>query len=389
MQIRSSGKSASYGSELYNFQPAILRTNKKINNEAHRFLYNDNLFVLVRYPRRHPWHALVRGHLTPLPVKEDEVHCSLSSSRLSMLVDLQAHDLGDEELDGLTVESGFVIVANELEILCRILVRLDQEHPGFLMRLNLKLGIFPPYQLVANAPAITGSSSPLAWKSRPFPEQRILLEPFSTLYSVKNFAIASIDGRTDLIDAQLMQGVKGRASRPPPSLEEVTVTTRKIEEHGNEAFGAGDFLHACVLYKKARAHLKRWINYHGRELFSEFNEGDRARLQLGLRIRSSLVAALIRLQRWSEAHMSVTDEIWDIAGTEDFGRVKCCDPSDLAKLYYLRALASEGMGKLTEAGEDIRQALRFDPQNTEIRATLEGWMKSAKWVGAALKSLTM
>ena len=378
MQLWSSGKSASYGSELYNFQPAILRTNKKINNEAHRFLYNDNLFVLVRYPRPHPWDALVKGHLTPLPVKEDELHCSLSSSRLSVHVDLQTRFFGDEQLDGLTEESGFVIVASELEILCRILVRLDQEYPGFLMRLNLKLGIFPPYQLVANAPAITGSSSPLAWKSRPFPEQRMLLEPFSTLHDVKNFAIASIDGRTDLIDAQLMKGVKERAGGPAPSLEEVTVITRKIEDHGNEAFRAGDFLHACVLYKSARGNLKGWINYHRTILFSKFNEGDRARLQLGLRIGSSLVAALIRLQLWSEAYVSATEELWDIANTEDFEGVKYCDPSDLAKLYYVRGLASEGMGKLTQAGEDIHQASRFDPTNTEIRATLEGWVKSAK-----------
>lgn len=381
MQRWSRAKRLLYTNALYDFQPAILLTNKKINNEAHRFLYNHNLFVLVRYPPTPPLDALLTGEIAPLPVKEDEVHCSLSSSRLSLCVDIHVHDLVDEELNNFLVEPGFVMAANELGILCKILVRLDQEFPGFLTRLNLKLGIFAGHQLIANASATTESSSPLVWKSRPSPEQRMLLEPFSTLHSVKNFDLASMDGKTECIDAQLMKDVKERAGRLSPSMEEVAVTASKLEDQGNEAFRAGDFLHACVLYRSAWGNLKGWIYYHHRA-FSidqpEFNEGNRARVQVGLRIRSSLVAALLRLQLWSEAHMSAAEEIKAMVDTRTFGSVYYYDLRDVAKLYYLGALASEGMGKLTQAVKEIREAMRCDPNNTEMKATFDEWVKSAK-----------
>ena len=337
------------------------------------------MFVLVRHPFSFLLDSLLTRKVTRLPAKEDELHCSLSSSRLSLHVDL--HYFGDDEVDNPPVGPGFVMAANELGILCWILVTLDHEFPGHLPRLNLKLGIFPRYQLVANASAITGSSSLLDWKSRPFPQQRMLLEPFSTLYSVTNFEIASMDGETERLDAQLMKDVKERAGRPPPSMEEVTIATTKIEDDGNEAFRAGDFLHACVLYRSARDNLHSWNNYFHRVTIvvsAEFYKGDRAHIYLGLRIRSSLVAALLRLQLWGEAHGTASEVLWEIVDIRGFRSGPYYDLSDLAKLYYLKALASEGLGKLTQADKDIHEAMLCDPDNTEFRATLEKWTKSAK-----------
>ena len=366
MQKPSRAERGLHGSLLYNFQPAILLTNKRINIEARRLLYDENMFVLVRYPPVFPWDALRIRDLTLLAVKEDEVHCSMSSSRISLRVDLK-YDIPYHEHEQF-MKPRFVMAANELEILCKSLERLDQKCPGFFIGLNVKLGIFPRYQLVANASAITGLSRPLVWVSRPFPEQRILLEPFSTLHSVKNLEIASVDGKTERIDAQLMEEVKERASGLPPSIEEVMVTTTKIEDHGNEAFRARDFLRASILYKSAWENLKARKYYYYRE----------TRLQLGLRIRSSLVAALLRLQLWSEAHKTATGQIKEIARNEDIEWEIDYDPCDLAKIYYQRALASEGMEKLTQAVEEIREALRFDPNNMEMKARLEEWVKSAK-----------
>ena len=108
---------------------------------------------------------------------------------------------------------------------------------------------FPRSQLVPYASAITGSSSPLVWTSCTFAQQRTLLEPFGTLHGIKNLEIASIDGKTERFDTQLMKEVKERAGRPPPSMEEATITTTKTAGHGNEALRTRDFLRACVLYK--------------------------------------------------------------------------------------------------------------------------------------------
>ena len=338
------------------------------------------MFVLVRHPLSFPWsEALLLADLIQLPAKEDELPCSLSSSRLSAHLDLHFQDPGDEEVDDSPVEPGFVIAANELGSLCWSLVTLDHDSPGFLRGLNLKLGIFPRHQLVANASAITGSSSLLDWKSRPFPQQRMLLEPFSTLHSVKNFEIASMDGETERVDAQLMKDVKERAGRPPPSMDEVTVTTTRIEDNGNEAFRAGDFSHACVLYRSAWDNLDAWSFYfHTTTVVqsAEFNESDRAHFHLGLRIGSSLVAALLRLQLWSKAHMTATEVIKEIACDRDFESGLYYNLSGLAKLYYLRALASDGLGKLAQADKEIGEAMRCDP---DVRATLEKWAMRRSW----------
>ena len=160
MQKPSRAERGLHGSLLYDFQPAILLTNKRINSEARRLLYDVNMFVLVRYPPVFPWDALRIGDLTLLAVKEDEVHCSMSSSRISLRVDLK-HDLPYHGHEEPPPKPRFVMAANELEILCRILERLDQECPGFLIGLNVKLGIFPRYQPLTNASAITRSSKPL------------------------------------------------------------------------------------------------------------------------------------------------------------------------------------------------------------------------------------
>ena len=253
------------------------------------------------------------------------------------------------------------------------------------MDLKVTVGVFPRYQLVSSASAITRSSSLLVcrsssllvWSSRPFPQQRILLEPFSILHSVNNFEIISMNGKMERIDAQLMKEVKEKAGGLPPSIEEVVIATIKIEDDGNEAFRAGDFSHAAVLYKSAWEDLGARHYYYRQWLYNpaEFFESDRRRLHVRLRLR---VAAFLCLQLWSEAHETATQEIKSIAGIKDFGSGTYCGPSDLAKLYYLRAQASEGMGKLTQAVEDVREALRFDPNNMEMKTMSEKWAMSAK-----------
>ena len=75
----------------------------------------------------------------------------------------------------------------------------------------------------------------------------MLLEPFSTLHCIKDLEIASMDGKAESIDAQLIQRVKERAHRLPQSKDELLVTTIKIKDQGNEAFRAGNFWLACSL----------------------------------------------------------------------------------------------------------------------------------------------
>ena len=47
------------------------------------------------------------------------------------------------------------------------------------------------------------------------------------------------------------------------------------------------------------------------------------------------------------------------------------DYGKIAKLYYRRALASEGIGKMAQAVGEIGKVLRLDPKDTKIKAELK------------------
>ena len=166
MQRPSRVKRGLTSSRLYDFQSAILCTNKQVNKEARRFLYNDNLFVLVRCPKFIPpefWTADL--DLTLLAAGENEVCYSPSALLIiSLQVDLGLDVVSANNL--FSAESQFVIAANELPLFCRILKKLDNEGgndnneiPRFLSILNLVLRMFPSYQLGVDAFADIGSSS--------------------------------------------------------------------------------------------------------------------------------------------------------------------------------------------------------------------------------------
>lgn len=372
---------------MYDFQPAILRTNKMINNEARCFLYEDNLFVLVTYSGGVHMYACMRTEvLSKIAAEKDKVLRFPSTLRTSMQVDLYLR--GNQ---GSRVESRFVIAAKELWLFCRMLQWLDNEKPCFLSNLNIKLGIFPSYQLDIDASVTTGLRSQVVWNPRPLSQQRMLLEPFGTLHSIRNLTIAGMDGKTEHIDAQLMTDVKKRAGRLPKSMEEVLLTTNRIKDRGNEAFRAGDFWRARSLYKSASRNLNAGERYiQEAHLTDELTKYLCDHYQLGFRIFSNSIATLLRLQQWRDAHEMATRVIENISLTKDIAMTPYQD-NELIKLYYRRALASEGMGKMTQAIEEIREALHVEPANREMKAKLREWKletQSAKQVQATLKALT-
>lgn len=388
MQRSSRVKRGLECSQFYDLQPAILCTNKQINKEARRFLYDDNLFVMVRYLHDSLLTALWNEELTLLAAAEEaEVCCFWSALRVSLHVEFSIRGRDD-----LRVDSQIVIAADELPVFCRILRKIDNEQPGLLSRLKLVLRISPSCQLDVDEFGNMGPSSRMSWNPRSLAQQRKLLEPFATLHSMPNLEIADVDGETQYVDAQLMANVKERASRPPYSMEEVLDTTAKIKEQGNEAFRVGDFALAFSLYESAFEIIEAGLRY----LDKGTGEGGcteqayfEAHFLLAFRIRSNSVAALLRLQQWMDAHSMATALIMKI---EVAGGEIIFDPNEVAKVHHRRALASEGMGNMARAVEEIREALCLNPYNMCMKTKLKEWQlraKGPKQVQAALKALTL
>lgn len=371
-------------SHLYDLQPAILSTNQQINKEGHSILYNDNLFVLVRYPYVFEfvpefWAETV--DLTLIATGENEVCSGLS---ISMQVDLGV--IGYPEDLVFRAESQFVIAANELPVLCGCLKKLDNEGDDedlrFFTTLKLVLKIFPSYRLGVDAFVNREKSSRVSRSPRSLPQQRKLLEPFAALHSVKDPEIADVDGKTQYVDAQLVEYVKEMARQPPDSMSEVLDKSSKLKEQGNQAFRSGDFTLADSLYTLAKDNLDTGIRYCS----SASKEGVpsdmpettyfRAHFLLALQISFNSVAALLCLQQWMAAHEKATMIIGHINLAEKEIRL---DPGEMAKIYRRRALASKGMGETARAVEEIHEA------RTKMAAT---W-KDSKQLRAALKTLTI
>lgn len=340
-------------SRLYDFQPAILSTNKKVNNEGRRFLYNDNLFVLVRYPHvveSEFWAETL--DLTLLAIGENEVFGFQSNLLISLQADLGL--VGAPEDLVFRAESQFVIAADELPVLCRSMKKLDNEgeyeKSGLLSWMELVLRMFPSYLLGVDAFVNTESSSR---SPRSLPQQRKLLEPFATLHSIMNLKVTDVNGKTQYVDAQLAEDVKESARRLD-SMGEILDESTKIKERGNEAFRAGDFTLADSLYKLAMDNLdtgRRYLSQGSKEGVP----GDmpeltyfRAHFSLALRICSNSVAALLRLRQWEAAHEKATEAIGKIKLAE---KEISLDPGVVAKLYYRRALASKGMEEIARGVE--------------------------------------
>lgn len=376
-------------SHFYDFQPAILLTNRQINEEARRFLYDDNLFVLVKYTYSDPldilW-ALSRRDLALVAIQKDDIWSYRSALRVSFHVGLHT-----KKNDDPRVESQFVIAANELPMFCRQLRGLDNQWLGFLPRLKLVLEVLPSTQLHVGSLVNMRPSNRVSWNPRSLPQQRKLLEPFATLHSTTNLKIADVDGKTQCIDAQLMEDVREKAGRPPYSMGEILDAAAQMKERGNEAFRAGDFALAHSLYESASSNLvavKRYLTTKFRDTETVEEAQSYAYSLLAFRISSNSIAALLRLQQWTAAHKKAT--IW--IGHVQFPTVDIVlHPNEMAKILYRRALASEGRGNMTRAVEEIREALCHNPSNMLMKAKKKEWKLQVKTnqAQAALKALTM
>lgn len=372
--------------KLYDLQPAILSTNKQVNDEAHSILYNDNLFVLVRYPHGFEsnfWTETVG--LTLLATGQNEVRCLWSVLPISLQVDLGIISAPENLV--FHAESQLVIAANELPVLCRCLKRLDNEGGDnedrrFLATLKLVLKMFPSYSLGVDVFVSIEPSSRASWRPRSLPQQRRLLEPFAALHSVRDLEIADVHGKTQFVDAQLVQYVKEMARQPPDSMSGILDKSTKIKEKGNEAFRGGDFSLADSLYTLAKDNLDIGLRYCSKGskegLPSDMPEITyfRAHFLLALQTCSNSVAALLCLKQWTAAHEKATMVIGQIGLAENEIRI---DPGEMAKIYRRRALASQGMGQTAQALEEISQA----------RTKMEATWKDSKQLQAALKTLTI
>lgn len=349
MQRPSSHKFDFLRTHFYDFQPAILLANKRIYNEARHFLYNDNLFVIVRSagcpnPYSRPMDGFQRPVVTQLAAKKDEIRSLKSARRISMHVDVLYRK------EDLRNASYFVIAGHERPVFCKFLKQLDNTAiPGFLSELRLVLGILPSHQMNVQTSTKTMTSSRVVRNPLSLPEQRMLLEPFAILHSVRNVTIVAVNGRTKCLDKQLIEDVKRSAARSPDSMEEALIAASKIKDQGNEVFRAGNFQIAYEMYDSAWVEIRARVRDFMLESEKDHPLGSTnfdAHFLLMLRLLSNSAAAAICLQQWEAAHEKTTQAIKTLETImellRNLGREFICDPSEVATIYRRRSRASEG-----------------------------------------------
>ena len=356
-------KRSVHSCNMYDFQPAILTTSKRINDEARRVLYNDNKFVLVRYHVRgdfHHFHHLWDPNLTPLSLKSDHVRYFWSTQTVSLHVDLYLNGL-----ERLCAEPQFVIAVDELPLFCRALERHITVSPDLFAGLELGLSDSSFHQLDVDDSLMTASTRLAGWSPHSLMQKRMLLEPFTMIRGLKTFTIAVLNGKTGDFDARLIEAIKKRVCRLPATMEEVFVQTASIEDRANEAYRAGHLWLAKSLYDLAEEDLAATL-FKTENIEGAHNIGSKTGhtyFWMWVRLRSSQLAALLGVQYWEAAFAQADELIGYLKRIKD-GRIGITikrDEEEVKKLYRLRNLAREGMEKEVQDMNEHCAALQLDP----------------------------
>ena len=118
----------------------------------------------------------------------------------------------------------------------------------------------------------------------------------------------------------------------------------KNKDEGNELFRDGNHAHAAMRYVKALAHATKFFD------LSDSDAQELAKLKLSLYL--NLAQCYLKLENWAKAIANCKDAL-------------ALDPAN-PKAYYRRALALEKEKDIDGAAKDVKEALKYAPDDRAI-----------------------
>ena len=245
-----------------------------------------------------------------------------------------------------------MVVADDLLESCKIIIH------GFLrIPRNTQINPLATTMLLVDVLPMTDRHDSSGEQLRP--AVRKLLEPLCFLH---NLGLVVIEG---LAPKRYTDEVKQRIQRRAPSSQELVHSMSRLKEQGDAKVLSNDLDSAALQYEVALDQLLAGSHWEMRDetVVGGSLNGVPVVAALGLlewRLHLSLTTTNIRLRKNARAHK------WTNIVLRDH---QCTDYS-VAHLWYYRALASECLGQIKYAYEEMRQALVRQPLDEGISTEL-------------------
>lgn len=309
---------------VYHFHPTILVTNHQINQEASQIL-RDNLFVKLT--------NIVTGHgiafeLEGLPVvAENELASRITCSviELSLVIN-----------NGATYEpwsSTSVFAGDDINTFCRVLLRSS-------LQSSLSIAV-----------ALDAQSTTSSLK---------LLEPFHRLHSLET---ANITGQ---LSNDYKSGLIASLLRQAPGFDTVIQEVKNTIREGDQAGTDKDYPTAIARYKKALEDNEDCRKFAAHDVkCGRFQKVYHRAVYMGmaLALNEKLALTYLESKNYSRAHKWAKSGLLLINPFSEEMKL-------FARFESLAAQASEALGLLGRAAEEMADAVCYDPEDSKMAAEL-------------------
>ena len=320
---------------MYQFHPAILSVNHQINEEAGHIL-RDNLFVKLTTDVLA--HIYLEGNGLR-GVAEDDLASRVTycASELTLVAGTK---IDEEDLSTL------VFPADELDMFCSV-----------LLRSCLARHICTPAVQLSIMITITGIALNATSHLR-------LLEPFYRLYglsSVRIFGEVSDEYKSILTARMLMS---------TPDFDAAVQDIHDTMKMGDQAADNKNFSTAIARYKRALdSNFDNWPSHEdlttpikmgrlsGNALYNAFSK-------IEWELEFKLAVTYLKIESHERAHRLISSHLRDIKSHDQEPGARPGGPG-VASIYSVAAQASEGLGLVEQAVEEMKEAVEHDPADPE------------------------
>ena len=315
---------------MYHFHPAILAVSRQINHEAGQTL-RENLFV--KYTTMTSQYEMDDLQFRGLPIVAEGDSASRVTYSASELTMIRVK----ETCDSWPLVHMFA--GDDMTTFCRILSRR---------------GLFGTSLSIA----ITGTAKTTTSKLK-------LLEPFRRLNSIGSVRINA------QIDVEYKMNLIAKMSEKKSEVNHFVQEMQNTIEEGDQAASVHDFSTAISRYERTFednqdyiAITTEWDNVLKKGRFSG-QTYHTAFVQTRLALNIKLANTYLRLKNHTRAHQWIS---LALAQINPFGQLHGAPPSGAkcASIYSIAAQASEGLGLVQRAVDEMKEAVRHDPGDSNL-----------------------
>lgn len=313
---------------MYHFQTAILAVNSQINHEASQILQENHFVKLTTNDAIHEV-EFCQGLVV---VAESELASRVTYS----LIDLNL--ISDRKSPGI-YPSVIMFAGDDITTFCRVLLRL-----GLNFHCSLSIAI-------SDIAAVTTSTLKL-------------LEPFRRLHSLNSVRIAG--HVSDEFKSELIAKMMNKA----PEIHTILGDIQRNLERGDQAVSNNDYSTAKAIYKGALEDNGDYyyLTYKSSKTIL-MNDLEAAFSDTRFALNTKLAVTYLKTENHSRAHEWITRALAQIS---PYGRVARSPPrgAAMANLYSIAAQASEGLGLVERAVDELEEAVRHDPGDSKLATEL-------------------